>query len=252
METCEKIGRLMEEKKLWFSQLAYLLSVRTGRGYDYKNIQKIIAGERKLNDNELQMLSEILGVTKEYLLDDRKSWPPSSEDRLKEATQDLKMEIVAVSLEEKTKWLTDELKKFELPSAIGKIPVRGYVSAGETNIAYGDAGLPVGESLPGEEPINRPFDVTDPNAYGLIVKGDSMLPGYPEGTKVVVCPSLEAKTHDIAIVRVKSTEKVYIKEVTFKRDSMSLISYNTIYYPTMEIPLLEVHFCHPVKWFKRP
>lgn len=252
MEIGKKIGKLMEEKKLWPSELAHILTTRTGRGYDFKKIHKIIAGEKRLNEQELQIFSEILHVRKEYLLDNKRDYPPHEEDRTKTALIDLMTDIRAVTLDQKTQWLVDEMKQYEPPPMIGKIPIVGCVSAGETDIAYGDAGLPVGASLPGEDPIDRPRDVTDPQAYGLIMTGDSMLPGYPKGTRVVVCPNLKAKNGDIVVVRVESTKKVYIKEIKFRGDKVSLVSHNSISYEPMEVPKADIHFIHPVPWFKRP
>lgn len=252
MKIGEKMEKLMEEKRLWPSKLTHILTERTGRGYDSKKIFKIIAGEKKLNEKELQAFSGILRVTKGYLVDDKKGYPPSDDDRTKECLIDLKMDIRAVTSEQKTQELEEEMKRYELPPMIGKIPIVGCVSAGETENAYGDAGLPVGASLPGEDPIDRPRDVTDPNAYGLIITGDSMRPGYPNGTKVVVCPNRKAKSGDIAIVRLRSTGKVYVKEIDLKGDNVSLTSHNFINYSPIQVSVNDIHFMHPVAWFKRP
>ncbi len=163
-----------------------------------------------------QAIAKAFGLSADYLLDETKGYPPPPETQ-------------------------------SPPSLINII---GLVSAGETEIAYDDAGLPVGGSI--EEPLERPYDVKDANAYGLLIEGNSMLPGYPKGTKVVVCPSETVKTGDIVICRLQSTGKVYIKEVKFQGDMVILSSHNTANYAPMAVSSKDILFCHKVVWVRRP
>ena len=165
MEIGEKIEKLMEEKKLWPSKLAHILTTQTGRGYNFKNIHKIITGEKRLSERELQILSEIFHVRKEYLLDNKRDYPPHEEDRTKTAYIDLMTDIRAVTLDQKTQWLEEEMKQYEPPPMIGKI---------------------------------------------------------------------------------------YIKEIDLKGDNVSLTSHNFINYPPIQVSVNDIHFMHPVAWFKRP
>lgn len=161
-------------------------------------------------------IARVFGLSADYLLDETKGYPPPPET--------------------------------QRPSSL--INIIGLVSAGETEIAYDDAGLPVGGSI--EEPLERPYDVKDAHTYGLLIEGNSMLPGYPKGTKVVVCPSETVKTGDIVICRLRSTGKVYIKEIKFQGDVVILSSHNTTSYPPMAVPQKDILFCHKVVWARRP
>lgn len=55
----------------------------------------------------------------------------------------------------------------------------------------------------------------DPNAYGLIVKGDSMHPRYREGEAICVAPNLPAAPGDCVVVRLVSGETM-LKELAAK------------------------------------
>ncbi|HLG31183.1 MAG TPA: LexA family transcriptional regulator [Candidatus Brocadiales bacterium] len=174
-----------------------------------------------------QAIARVFGLSADYLLDETKGYPPPPE------THGFAKASAMAS---------------QRPSSL--INIIGLVSAGETEIAYDDAGLPVGGSI--EEPLDKPYDIKDPNAYGLLIEGNSMLPGYPKGTKVVVCPSETVKTGDIVICRLQSTGKVYIKEVKFQGDMVILSSHNTANYAPMAVSSKDILFCHKVVWVRRP
>ena len=67
------------------------------------------------------------------------------------------------------------------------VPLIGYVAAGETDIAFTDAGLAAGASLPGEEPVPR-WHGLGQHTYALRIRGESMLPLCPPGTTIVIDP----------------------------------------------------------------
>ncbi|MGR3311076.1 MAG: helix-turn-helix domain-containing protein, partial [Candidatus Brocadiales bacterium] len=180
-----------------------------------------------------QGIANAFGVNVNYLFDETKGYPPGLEDLIKKGFTDLKVDIAAGQ---------------PPPGSDAKINIIGLVSAGETEIAYDDAGLPVGGSI--EEPLERPYDVKDANTYGLVIEGNSMLPGYPKGTKVVVCPAETVRTGDIVICRLRSTGKVYIKEVKFQGDTVILSSHNTASYAPMAVPYKDIRFCHKVVWLR--
>lgn len=227
-----------------------LKHLREAKGWTKKDAAKVVAvpyttyqkyEDRKQHSKPVGMKGEKLarafGVTTEYLFNDAKDYPPCPQDHIRvgEILVDLKTDVRATG-------------KMLVPP--NRINIIGVVSAGETDIAYDDAGLPVGGSI--EEPIERPYDVKDANAYGLVIEGNSMLPGYPKGTKVVVCPSETVKTGDIVICRLRSTGKVYIKEVKFQGDTVILSSHNATSYAPMAAPYKDVLFCHKVVWLRRP
>ena len=94
------------------------------------------------------------------------------------------------------------------------IPVIGHVAAGETNIAFTDAGLTEGASLPGEDPIPRWAGVGD-QAYALRISGESMLPLCPPGTTIVVDPERTPREGEAAICQTND-DKSYFKIVHFE------------------------------------
>lgn len=247
-----KVGkklRLLRAEKAWTrsgAARAAGIPISSYRNYEREDLKKL-SGEVALN------LAKAYGVTVEYLLNDSKEFPPSPEDRINSGA--------AVRLEAAAgRQGLSHPPKAEAAKPIGvghaatappNIPIVGYVAAGETEIAYDDAGLPVGGSI--DEPLERLPDVADVNAYGLIVSGNSMLPGYPSGTKVIVCPSEKVKSGDLVICRLRSTGKVYIKEIAFTTPGMIVLkSHNMTTYEPMVVSREDVLFYHKVVWAKRP
>lgn len=82
-----------------------------------------------------------------------------------------------------------------------KIPLLGFAQAG-TGGFFDDLGYPAGT---GWDEIEVP-DVTDPNAFALEISGDSMLPVYREGDRVVVSPSATLRKGDRVVLKSKAGE----------------------------------------------
>lgn len=190
----------------------------------------------------VQSIANAFGVSADYLFNETKGYPPGPEDFITPLASEVG--VLPYAHRKRKRDITG------IQPGIDRINIIGLVSAGETDIAYDDAGLPVGGSI--EVPIERPYDIDDVNAYGLIIDGDSMLPGYPKGTKVIVCPSEQVKTGDIVICRLRSTGKVYIKEIKFQGEMVILSSHNSTNYAPMAVPYKDILFCHKVVWVRRP
>jgi phage repressor protein C with HTH and peptisase S24 domain len=212
----------------------------------YRNYEKESLN-RKLPAKSALKLSKAFGVSLEYLLDESRDYPPGPMDE----------RVVQAGPDTETAQLSGKPKAFAVRGVLPKNPrgsnginVVGHVAAGDTDIVFGDAGLPIGGSI--DEPLERLPDVADKDAYGLIVSGDSMLPGYPEGTKVVVCPSENVRSGDVVICRLTSTGKVYIKEIAFSSHMVILKSHNATAYEPMAASREDISFCHKVVWAKRP
>jgi phage repressor protein C with HTH and peptisase S24 domain len=88
-----------------------------------------------------------------------------------------------------------------------RIPVIGYAQAGERGF-FDDAGYPTGS---GWDEVVFP-DVGDPNAYALEVQGDSMVPLYREGDRLVVSPAANVRRGDRVVVKTRDGE-VMVKEL---------------------------------------
>ncbi|MCP4365276.1 MAG: LexA family transcriptional regulator [Planctomycetes bacterium] len=212
----------------------------------YRNYEKESLN-RKLPSMSALALSKAFGVSLEYLLDESRDYPP---DPMKERTVQVEPESETGALNNKTKARGRQGVSVESSGGSNGINVVGHVAAGDTDIVFGDAGLPIGGSI--DEPLERLPDVADKDAYGLIVSGDSMLPGYPEGTKVVVCPSENVRSGDVVICRLTSTGKVYIKEIAFSSRMVILKSHNATAHEPMAASREDISFCHKVVWAKRP
>ena len=82
------------------------------------------------------------------------------------------------------------------PPKLRQIPLMGFAKAGKGGF-FDDSGFPAGS---GWDEIDVP-GVTDPNAYGLEITGDSMMPVYREGDIIIVSPSAAVRKGDRVVVR---------------------------------------------------
>ncbi|MGY9054907.1 MAG: S24 family peptidase [Alphaproteobacteria bacterium] len=93
----------------------------------------------------------------------------------------------------------------ELPnsgtSITQRIPVIGFAQAGIHGF-FDDAGYPTGSDW---DEIVFP-DIGDPNAYGLMVSGDSMEPLYREGDRIIVSPVANIRRGDRVVVKTREGE----------------------------------------------
>jgi phage repressor protein C with HTH and peptisase S24 domain len=121
-----------------------------------------------------------------------------------------------------------------------KIPVIGYVSAGETSVEYDDGGHPVGS---GFDDIDRPPKVKDPHAYALRVRGDSMENVYKDGDTIILDTTKPVHDKDEAIVRVGG--KTYFKIYRRIMGRVTLQSFNREH-PEFAVDPAEIHFAHRV------
>lgn len=83
--------------------------------------------------------------------------------------------------------------------------------------------------------IKRPYDVTDPGAYAVEVRGTSMSPRYEEGETVIASPEKEVHNGDYVVVQMASGEMA-IKRIKFHNGMIILSSVN---------PSVEAWICKP-------
>ena len=76
------------------------------------------------------------------------------------------------------------------------VPLIGMAQAGSRGF-FDDAGFPAGV---GWEEIGFP-DLADEHAYALEVSGDSMLPVYRDGDRIVVSPAASVRRGDRVVVK---------------------------------------------------
>ena len=117
--------------------------------------------------------------------------------------------------------------------AIKKIPVVGEVKGGDDGFLE-ETQYPVGS---GEGHVEYP--TSDPNAYAVRVRGDSMHPRYRAGEFVIVEPNIEAQEGDDVVVICTDGRKL-LKQLNWKRDGeVQLLSINNGYSP-MTLQMSEV------------
>ena len=69
-------------------------------------------------------------------------------------------------------------------------------------------------------------DIADPNIYAIEVSGDSMLPAYRDGDRLIVSPASDFRRGDRIVVKTKEGE-IMVKEL--KRQSAQMIDVITSY-----------------------
>ncbi|MEE2565889.1 S24 family peptidase [Hyphobacterium marinum] len=110
-------------------------------------------------------------------------------------------------------------------AAIGRsVPLIGFAQAGADGF-FDDAGFPVGQ---GWQEVTFP-GVEDTHAYALEISGESMLPVFRPGDRIVVAPNESPRRGDRVVVKTLAGE-VMVKELSVLRpDHIILRSFNPDY-----------------------
>ena len=87
--------------------------------------------------------------------------------------------------------------------------------------------------------VSRPGDLRDPNAYGVQVRGNSMVPAYRPNTIAIVAPSRRVQDGDEVYVQLASGERL-IRLAQTARGGYLLQSYNHAY-RTLLVQRKDVH-----------
>lgn len=125
------------------------------------------------------------------------------------------------------------------PSQLRAVPVVSWASAGSCH-NYHD----LCEFL--DETVST--DAQDPNAFALIVEGDSMEPVYRTGDRLVITPNIAVINGDVVIARHEKHGNVWFKlyhQTGPRGDIVRLTSYNPAY-PPLEHRYDEFRFIYPV------
>ena len=141
----------------------------------------------------------------------------------------------------------------------GTIDVSGYRKDDLPVIAEGEANpqghllWPDDGTIPSEveDRITRPFDVKDPRAYGVKVRGDSMVPLYVPGAIVVVSPYDAVSDGDRAYVQLLSGERLIKTVRKMPGGGWLLESFNPAYEPKM-VEKSDVGAIHRIVWSREP
>ena len=125
-----------------------------------------------------------------------------------------------------------------------QVPIVAWARAGAAH-DYADLANQIEETV---ETDNR-----DPNAFALIIEGESMEPDFRAGDLVIVSPNSEPRNGDFVVARQKEGHGVSFKR--FRRtgregQNITLESLNPIY-KTIEYPAAAFRFIYPAVDLKR-
>ncbi|MGE3276765.1 MAG: XRE family transcriptional regulator [Vicinamibacterales bacterium] len=98
--------------------------------------------------------------------------------------------------------------------------------------------------------IRRPYDVRDPHAYGVKVRGDSMIPVYEPGMIVVVSPRRPVHSGNRVYVELASGERL-VKIARKAGDGWMLESANPAHAARF-VKRSEIRLMHRIVWVREP
>jgi len=125
------------------------------------------------------------------------------------------------------------------------IPVIGEGEASpQPNLFWDEAGL----RSDVEDRISRPFDVRDPLAYGVKVRGDSMVPRYRPGETVVVSPNTDVEDGDEVYVALLSGERLL--KIARRAPGGWILESENRAYPARFVKKNEIGTMHPILWIR--
>jgi phage repressor protein C with HTH and peptisase S24 domain len=122
------------------------------------------------------------------------------------------------------------------------VPLIGMAQAGSRGY-FDDAGFPAGN---GWEEIAFP-DIADEHAYALEITGESMLPVYRDGDRIVVSPSTNPRRGDRVVVKTQEGEVMakLLHRMTAQR--IELKSLNPAH-EDRSFALSDIIFVHRIIW----
>ncbi len=122
------------------------------------------------------------------------------------------------------------------------IPLIGLAQAGREGF-FDDAGFPAGA---GWDEIPFP-ELADEHAYALEISGDSMLPMYRDGDRIVVSPSASLRRGDRVVLKSQTGEVMAKQLVRMTAQRVELKSLN-VEYEDRHFLLADVTFIHRIIW----
>jgi phage repressor protein C with HTH and peptisase S24 domain len=125
---------------------------------------------------------------------------------------------------------------------IRRIPLIGLAQAGNSGF-FDDAGFPVGT---GWEEIAFP-ELSDPQAYALEITGESMLPVYRDGDRIIVSPLASTRRGDRVVVKTVSGEVMakVLGRQTVRRIELQSLNPN---FEDRAFDSSEILFVHRIIW----
>jgi SOS-response transcriptional repressor LexA len=132
---------------------------------------------------------------------------------------------------------------FPARSRIREIPVVSWAAAGAAK-DYQDLATQIDETVGSH--------VTDPNAFAVIIEGESMEPDFKAGDRVVLAPNLEARNGDVVLAKL-ADGRVMVKKFLRRGPEGKTIRLESANkeYPDLEFAAADFVFVYPVMEFKR-
>lgn len=172
--------------------------------------------------------------SKRYAPDGRPRWP---------STESIAKVIEAVGIEIDEFFVEAQVPENRVKDSIKTtIPVLGFARAGMGGF-FDDGGFPVGE---GWAEIEFPNPQKE-RAYALTIQGDSMMPLYRDGDKIIVEPDSNLKIGDRVVVRTHSGEVMAKLLVQKSEHEVSLQSINQDY-PDPVIKTKDIDWIARIAW----
>jgi phage repressor protein C with HTH and peptisase S24 domain len=122
------------------------------------------------------------------------------------------------------------------------VPLIGMAQAGEAGY-FDDAGFPAGA---GWEEIVFP-EFADEHAYALEIIGDSMLPVYRDGDRIIVSPSGNLRRGDRVVAKTHAGEVMAKQLGRLSAQRIELRSFNPAF-ADRSFALSEIAFVHRIIW----
>lgn len=150
------------------------------------------------------------------------------------------LKAVGATLDEFVALVEPENQASRAPARM--IPLIGLAQAGSHGY-FDDAGFPAGA---GWEEIGFP-ELPDEHAYALEITGDSMLPVYRDGDRIVVSPSASLRRGDRVVVKTRAGEVMAKLLGRSTAQRVELKSFNPEY-EDRSFALDEIAFIHRIIW----
>lgn len=122
------------------------------------------------------------------------------------------------------------------------VPLIGMAQAGSSGY-FDDAGFPAGS---GWEEIGFP-ELADEHAYALEIIGESMVPVYRDGDRIVVSPAASLRRGDRVVVKTHAGEVMAKQLGRLTAQRVELKSFNPGY-EDRSFALSEIVFIHRIIW----
>jgi len=122
------------------------------------------------------------------------------------------------------------------------VPLIGMAQAGNQGY-FDDAGFPAGS---GWEDIAFP-EISDPHCYALEITGDSMLPVYRDGDRIMVSPQGSLRRGDRVVVKTHGGEVMAKSLGRMTAQRIELKSFNPAF-EDRSFALSEIAFVHRIIW----